>query len=219
MSTEPVGPDRPKVGKRKTSAVGIPGIAHTMQYALSEMGAIRSAQTLLRMNHIDGFDCPELRLARPRSPQDCRVLRERCQGRGLGSHPQTHRAGLLRRQLDRRTAAAARPLARAQRPLTEPMYLAPDATHYEPIGWDDAFALVAARLARWPTRTVAVSTRSGRASNEAAFVTSSSPAGSAPTTCPTARTCATSRAAPRSTRRSASARARSRSTTSRRRPT
>ena len=55
---EPARPDNPKIGERKHSAVGIPAIAHSMQYALTEMGAVRSARTLLRMNHIDGFDCP-----------------------------------------------------------------------------------------------------------------------------------------------------------------
>src|SRR3954449_4069083 len=58
LSDEPAEPDNPKIGERKHSAVGIPAIAHSMQYALSEMGAVRSARTLLRMNHIDGFDCP-----------------------------------------------------------------------------------------------------------------------------------------------------------------
>ncbi|HEX5348683.1 MAG TPA: hypothetical protein VFW64_16510, partial [Pseudonocardiaceae bacterium] len=46
------------VGQPKRSAVGLPGIAHSVQYALDEMGPRRSLQTLLKMNHIDGFDCP-----------------------------------------------------------------------------------------------------------------------------------------------------------------
>ena len=55
---QPSHPDQPRVGKPKTSAVGLPGIAHSMQYALEEMGPLRSAKTLLHMNHVDGFDCP-----------------------------------------------------------------------------------------------------------------------------------------------------------------
>ena len=31
-------PDHPKIGKPKKSAVGRPGIVHTLQYALEEMG-------------------------------------------------------------------------------------------------------------------------------------------------------------------------------------
>ena len=44
----------PEVGRRKKSAVGLPGIAHSRQYALEGMGAKRSLQTLLKMNHING---------------------------------------------------------------------------------------------------------------------------------------------------------------------
>src|ERR1700709_2193740 len=61
MVDQPVDQSRvhePRVGAPKKSAVGLPGIAHSMQYALGEMGPIRTAQTLLRMNHVDGFDCP-----------------------------------------------------------------------------------------------------------------------------------------------------------------
>src|SRR6266700_3946395 len=47
-----------KVGTPETSAVGMPGVAVSMRYALSEMGAARSVRTLLRVNQADGFDCP-----------------------------------------------------------------------------------------------------------------------------------------------------------------
>ena len=58
MAEDPALDDAPRVNPPKTSAVGIPGIAHSVQYALAEMGPKRSLQTLLRVNHADGFDCP-----------------------------------------------------------------------------------------------------------------------------------------------------------------
>jgi molybdopterin-dependent oxidoreductase alpha subunit len=54
--------------------------------------------------------------------------------------------------------------------LTEPMYLAPGATHYAPITWDQAIKLVAGRLRGLRDPNRAVFYTSGRASNEAAFV-------------------------------------------------
>ncbi|MGH8963297.1 MAG: FdhF/YdeP family oxidoreductase, partial [Jatrophihabitantaceae bacterium] len=54
--------------------------------------------------------------------------------------------------------------------LTEPMHLAPGATHYAPISWDDAIGLVADRLRALDDPNRAVFYTSGRASNEAAFV-------------------------------------------------
>jgi anaerobic selenocysteine-containing dehydrogenase len=50
------------------------------------------------------------------------------------------------------------------------MYLAPGATHYAPISWDDAFRLIADRLLALPDPNRAAFYTSGRASNEAAFV-------------------------------------------------
>ena len=91
--------------------------------------------------------------------------------------------------------------------LTEPMVKRPGATHYEPIDWDDAFDLMPRELRGLATPDEALFYTSGRLNNEAAFLYNCSPAPTAPTTCPTARTCATSRAVPRWTRPSASARA------------
>ncbi|MGH7959403.1 MAG: FdhF/YdeP family oxidoreductase, partial [Opitutaceae bacterium] len=54
--------------------------------------------------------------------------------------------------------------------LTEPMLLRAGATHYEPIAWDDAFAMIARELRALPTPDEAAFYTSGRASNEAAFL-------------------------------------------------
>ena len=48
----------PRVTKPETTSVGIPGIAHAMRYAVTEMGVGRGARTLHAMNQADGFDCP-----------------------------------------------------------------------------------------------------------------------------------------------------------------
>jgi molybdopterin-dependent oxidoreductase alpha subunit len=53
--------------------------------------------------------------------------------------------------------------------LTEPLYLAPGATSYQPIGWDKALSLIAERMqAAGPERSFFYA--SGRASNEAGFL-------------------------------------------------
>src|SRR5262249_51980338 len=48
--------------------------------------------------------------------------------------------------------------------------LAPGATHYEPIGWDEAFARIAAHLHALASPDEAIFYTSGRTSNEAAFL-------------------------------------------------
>jgi molybdopterin-dependent oxidoreductase alpha subunit len=163
-------PNDPKVGKPKKSAVGLPGIAHSMQYAMAEMGVKRSLQTLLKMNHVDGFDCPSCAWPDP----DRRKAAEFCENgaKAVAWEATRKRVGAdffaansvadLRSQDDHWLEHNGR--------LTEPMYLAPDATHYVPISWDDALTLTADRLRALDDPNRAVFYTSGRASNEAAFV-------------------------------------------------
>ena len=46
-----------RVSEPKTRAVGVPGVLHAMQASIEQMGVVRSAQTLLKVNQKDGFDC------------------------------------------------------------------------------------------------------------------------------------------------------------------
>ena len=160
----------PQVGGRKKSSVGLPGIAHSMQYALGEMGPKRTAQTLLKMNHVDGFDCPSCAWPDP----DRRKAAEFCENgakavawEATRKHIDAaffaeHSVADLRDQHDHWLEAQGR--------LHEPMYLPAGATHYRPIAWDEAFALIADRLRAMPDPNRAAFYTSGRASNEAAFV-------------------------------------------------
>ena len=160
----------PSVGHRKRSAVGLPGIAHSMQYALQEMGPVRTARTLLRMNHVDGFDCPSCAWPDPdrrKAAEFCEngakavsweATRKRVDASFFAEHPVAE----LKQQSDHWLESNGR--------LTEPMYLAPAATHYRPISWEDALALTASKLNGLADPNRAAFYTSGRASNEAAFV-------------------------------------------------
>jgi molybdopterin-dependent oxidoreductase alpha subunit len=160
------------VKKPKTSAVGIPAILSSTKLALREMGTVRSVETLTKVNHTDGFDCPSCAWPDPDPGQ--RRLAEFCEngaravaweatrkkvgGTFFASHP----VEALRQHSDHWLESNGR--------LTEPMYLAPGAAHYAPISWVDAFDLVAARIKAMPDPDRAVFYTSGRASNEAAFL-------------------------------------------------
>src|SRR6478672_2954588 len=45
------------VGHQKEYAAGVKAVAISMKRALGHMGPIRSAQTLLKLNQAEGFDC------------------------------------------------------------------------------------------------------------------------------------------------------------------
>jgi molybdopterin-dependent oxidoreductase alpha subunit len=158
-----------RVHDPKDVAVGMPAVASSMHYALAEMGPVRTARTLLRMNHVSGFDCPSCAWPDPdrRSPAEfCEngakaVAWEATRKRVGADFFAEHSLADLRGQ-------DAHWLEHHGR-LTEPMYLAAGATHFTPISWDDALRLVADRLRAMPDPNRAVFYTSGRASNEAAF--------------------------------------------------
>jgi molybdopterin-dependent oxidoreductase alpha subunit len=153
-------------------SVGIPSIAESARYALAEMGAARSLRTLRSLNQVDGFDCPSCAWADP-DPEH-RKTAEFCENgvkataweatrkRVGAAFFAAHSVSELRARDDHWLEHSGR--------LAEPMHLAPGATHYAPIAWDDAISLVANRLRALDDPTRAVFYTSGRASNEAAFV-------------------------------------------------
>ena len=186
----------------KDHAAGPTAVAVSMKRALEPDGrAPRTAQTLLQAQPGRRLRLHELRLARSggRAPARRRVLRERRQGGRRGGHPRPRRPGVLRRAQHRRPGRASPSYWLGQQGrITQPMVKRPGATHYEPIDWDEAFALIGERAAtRWPARTRRSSTPPAGPPTRRRSPTSSSSARSAPTTCPTARTCATSRPASR----------------------
>jgi molybdopterin-dependent oxidoreductase alpha subunit len=162
--------DRPTVSQPEHAAVGLPGIYWSMKYAVSEMGPKRAAQTLSKMNHIDGFDCPSCAWPDPdrrRAAEFCEngakaVAWEATRKRVGAEFFAQHSVADLLEHDDHWLEHQGR--------LTEPMYVAPGGTHYEPIAWDAAYRLVADRLKALASPDRAVFYTSGRASNEAAFV-------------------------------------------------
>src|SRR5579862_9219613 len=135
MGTERNSEDQPRVSSPKTSAVGLPGIAHSMQYALAEMGAVRSARTLLKMNHIEGFDCPSCAWPDP----DRRKAAEFCENGAKAVSWEATRKHIGAEFFAEHPVAELREMTdhwlEAQGRLTEPLLLAAGDTHYRPVSW------------------------------------------------------------------------------------
>ncbi|MCQ4079504.1 FdhF/YdeP family oxidoreductase [Streptomyces sp. RB6PN25] len=172
QNPEPKPEHNPQVGPPKTSSVGVRGIAESVRYSLAEMGPKRSLQTLLKVNQTDGFDCPSCAWADPgpehrKKAEFCEngakaVAWEATRKRVGAEFFAAHSVAELRAQDHHWLEHNGR--------LTEPMHLAPGATHYTPIGWDEATALIGDRLKALDDPNRAVFYTSGRTSNEAAFV-------------------------------------------------
>ncbi|MBL1066861.1 FdhF/YdeP family oxidoreductase [Streptomyces sp. 7-21] len=162
--------DAPGTRPPRRSAAGLPAITHALRAAHRQMGTRRTALTLLRVNQHDGFDCPGCAWPEPGTPHTAEfcengakaiaeeATRRRVTPEFFAAHPVSElatRSGYWLGQQGR---------------LTHPMYLPEGATHYQPIDWDDAFALIAGELHALDHPDQAVFYTSGRTSNEAAYL-------------------------------------------------
>jgi len=160
-----------RIGKKSAAAAGIPAVIKSMRFMLREMGPFRGTNQLLRLNQKKGFDCQSC--AWP-SPDEDRHMAEFCEN---GVKAVSDEATIRRITRDFFAQHSVAELAAQsdywlghQGRLTEPMILRPGATHYEPIAWDEAFALVAKELHALASPDEASFYTSGRTSNEAAFL-------------------------------------------------
>jgi molybdopterin-dependent oxidoreductase alpha subunit len=167
----PVETDDIRFGPRSTSAAGIKAVQKSLGISAEEMGLVRGARALLALNQKDGFDCQSC--AWP-NPDEHRNMFEFCENgaKAVADEATTHRitAEFFARYSVRDLAAQSDHWLNKQGRLTAPMVLRPGAAHYEPIGWDAAFALIAAELRALPSPDNASFYTSGRTSNEAAFL-------------------------------------------------
>lgn len=158
------------VGSVQKKAVGIPGILHSMEVSLKQMGPVRTAQTLLRINQKDGFDCPGCawpEADKRHTAEFCEngakaVAEEATKRRVPPSFFAEHSVSELREWDDFRLGQQGR--------LTDPMFLAEGSDHYVPVSWERALGILADELKALKDPNEAIFYTSGRTSNEAAFL-------------------------------------------------
>ncbi len=158
------------VTKPKTKAVGIPAVVNSLKISLDQMGPLRSVQTLLAVNQVDGFDCmgcawPEHE--KRNAAEFCEngakaVAEEGTRRRVTPEFFANHSIEDLKTRDDYWLGQQGR--------LTHPMLLAEGATHYTPIEWDAAYELISQEMKEMDHPDQAVFYTSGRTSNEAAFL-------------------------------------------------
>jgi molybdopterin-dependent oxidoreductase alpha subunit len=161
----------PRFSAPKEHAAGTPAVVSSLQHVFGKAGVIRGTKALLELNQTGGFDCPSC--AWP-DPDGHRAVAEFCENgaKAIASEAMSRTIG--------REFFAAHSIADLmaqsdawhdlQGRLAEPMLLRESATHYEPVSWDEAFAIVAEELRALDSPDEALFYTSGRASNEAAFL-------------------------------------------------
>ncbi|MCE9673551.1 FdhF/YdeP family oxidoreductase [Myxococcus stipitatus] len=166
----PEEPEPPRVAPPARVAGGVPAVVSTMKHAWGEMGAVRGTRLLLKVNQKDGFDCPGCAWPDPGH----RSVAEFCENGAKAVAEEGTRERVTPDFFRRWSVAELSDQSDywlgKQGRLTHPMVLREGATHYAPISWDEAFALVAEELNALDTPDAASFYTSGRTSNEAAFL-------------------------------------------------
>lgn len=161
--------DAPEVGPPKKSAAGIPAVLNSVRHVNEQAGVRRGLPAMLAINQKSGFDCPGC--AWPEA--DKRHKAEFCEnGAKAVAEEATNKSvtgGFFARHPVVELFDRSGYWLGQQGRLTEPVYLAEDATHYEPVSWDRALDMIADELRGLDTPDGAVFYTSGRTSNEAAF--------------------------------------------------
>ncbi|SHK53763.1 formate dehydrogenase major subunit [Pseudonocardia thermophila] len=152
-------------------AAGPTAVAVAMKRSLERMGPVRTARTLLALNQAEGFDC--MSCAWPDPDPGHRAVAEFCENgaKAVAEEATKDRATpeFFARHSIAELAARTEYWLGQQGRITHPMVRRPNASHYEPIEWDEAFRLVAGELNGLDSPDGATFYTSGRASNEAAF--------------------------------------------------
>jgi molybdopterin-dependent oxidoreductase alpha subunit len=160
-----------RVSDPKGYAGGIPSVLATVSRAYDEMGIRRSLRTLSTVNQKGGFDCQSCAWPDADGP---RGAIEFCENgaKAVAWEATTRRATpefFARYSVAELSQRSDHWLGEQGR-ITHPMLLRSGATHYEPIGWENAFALVGSTLNALGSPDEAAFYTSGRTSNEAAFL-------------------------------------------------
>ncbi|MED5813156.1 FdhF/YdeP family oxidoreductase [Mycolicibacterium sp. 050232] len=152
-------------------AAGVKAVLVSMQRGFEQMGPLRTAVALTKLNQRHGFDCPGC--AWPEE-HGGRKLAEFCENGAKAVAEEATKRVVTPEFFARHSIAELETKPEywlsQQGRLTQPMVLAPGDAHYRPIAWDDAYRLIAEHLTALASPDEALFYTSGRTSNEAAFL-------------------------------------------------
>ena len=150
-------------------ATGWQAIAMSVKRTVGAGGGVAASRTMAKINQVGGFDCPSC--AWPE--RSSRKLAEFCESGAKAVADEITRERADASFFARHSLAKLRDaddfwLGRQGR-LVEPMIRRPESTHFEPIGYEEAYDLIAASIKHLDDPNKAVFYTSGRTSNEAAY--------------------------------------------------
>lgn len=162
-----------KIGEPKTEAAGFTAVVKSFEHVFRQTDLGRGWKALVKLNQKDGYDCPSCAWPDPDGHRSS--IAEYCESgaKAVADEVMTrHTASpvLFQRYSVAELLEKTDFWLGQQGRLTQPMILTKGATHYQPIDWEDAFALVADHLNALASPNEAIFYTSGRTANETAFL-------------------------------------------------
>jgi molybdopterin-dependent oxidoreductase alpha subunit len=130
----------------------------------------RGAQTLLRSNQPDGFDCPSCAWPDPKHTSSFEFCENGAKAVAWESTAKRIGADFFAQHSVSEIWAESDHWIEGQGRITDPLRYNADTDHYEVVEWDEAIAAIGAGLAKLDDPNQAEFYTSGRCSNEAAFL-------------------------------------------------
>lgn len=161
-----------KVSEPETWATGIPAAVNAIVTGVEQMGVVRTARTLFKLNQVGGFDCQSC--AWPDEDPGKRKKLAFCENGARAAADEAtlrrvtneffaeHSISSLRGNSDYWLGEQGR--------LTHPMIRREGSDYYEPISWRESFELIGEQLRSLDSPDQAVFYTSGRTENETAFM-------------------------------------------------
>lgn len=166
-----INEDDLQVTEPKHAAAGLKAVMVSMERGFAQAGPSRTLRSMLRVNQHNGFDCPGC--AWPESITERRKPAEFCENGAKAIAEEASARTVTPEWWEQHPIADLRNKTEywlgSQGRITAPMVITPGDTHYKPISWGDAFALIGEHVnATTADRTVFYT--SGRTANETAFL-------------------------------------------------
>ncbi len=152
-------------------AGGMDAVLTALSHVYREAGISRGRRLIASFNQTGGFECPGC--AWP-NPHGRRSPFEFCENGAKSVSAEATTRTITRDFFGKWPVSdllqSSGPWLEQQGRLTEPMLLEEGATHYRPVGWEEAFRIVAEGMRRLAHPDEAVFYATGKSSNESAFL-------------------------------------------------
>ena len=169
-ATTPPDKNRLKIKSPKSIAAGIPAATSSMIHGFTKMGVTKTIKTLTTVNQPKGFDCPGCAWPDPEHS----TTFEFCENGAKAVADEAMKAKVtpdfFSKHSVKELANKSDYWLNKQGRISHPVVLRQGENHYQPIDWDDAFAMISENIRDSNDPNKSIFYTSGRTSNEAAFL-------------------------------------------------